>query len=58
MKTVDDFILDYGNSAYEKAVEFVAIATRLNDIEGQKHFAEVARELLQRGYRRDPSINR
>jgi hypothetical protein len=47
-------IASYGDQAYHKAVEFTVIAENVGDPEGAQIYAAAARELLQRGYHKNP----
>jgi hypothetical protein len=56
IQNADEMVAEYGDQAYHKAVEFVVVATHLGDVEGQKHFAAIARELLARCYHKHPKV--
>lgn len=51
-----ELIEKFGNQAYHKAVEFVVMATNLNDKDGAKMFAEAAKELMQKDYHKNTKV--
>lgn len=50
MWNADQFIQEYGDDAYWKAIDSAVIAVQLKDQQGAEHFAAVAKELTRRGY--------
>jgi hypothetical protein len=54
MIDTESMIRLYGDQAYHKAIQFTVIAANLGDMDAGRQCAEVARELMKRGFHKHP----
>jgi len=53
-QTAEDFVKEYGDQSYHKAVSFSSMATMFGDDNYAKQMSDVAIELIQAGYHKHP----
>lgn len=49
MMIFEHFVKYYGDTAYDKAVEFTVVSVQMGDLKGAKLFSDIAKELIKQG---------